>query len=137
MQYLTFLYGYYKEWRQNLQWSVSCCLALLLPLDDLQGEVHGMTGDNLMKTQIDTERTEKPSFAATVKDSGALNFTLCCEDVEGNDDEIRMEYNEPNVEVVDYTNKRCHRWTQTKVFVLPFVSNAKLGSLEDNQQRYK
>ena len=137
MQYLTFLYEYYKEWRQNPQWSVSCCLALLLPLDDLQGEVHGMAGDNLMKTQIDTGRTEKPSFAATVKDSGALSFTLCCEDVEGNDDEIRMEYNEPNVEVVDYTNTRCHRWTQTKVFVLPFVSNAKLGSLEDNQQRYK
>ena len=96
-----------------------------------------MAGDNLMKTQIDTGRTEKPSFAATVKDSGALSFTLCCEDVEGNDDEIRMEYNEPNVEVVDYTNNRCHRWTQTKVFVLPFVSNAKLGSLEDDQQRYK
>lgn len=67
-----------------------------------------MTGDNLMKTQIDTGRTEKPSFAATVKDSGALSFTLCCEDVEGNDDEIRMEYNEPNVEVVDYTINRCH-----------------------------
>lgn len=35
LQYVLHLYGYFKEWQQNPQWSLSCFLALLLPLSGL------------------------------------------------------------------------------------------------------
>ena len=62
-QYVMFLYEYLKEWRKNPQCSSSCCLALLPPLNDLQGEIRGMVGKNLMKTQLDTGMLAKPSIA--------------------------------------------------------------------------
>lgn len=75
---------YYKEWRKNPQWSFSCSLALLLPLDVLQGEVCGMVGDNLLKTQLDTGKMDTETVDCILcEDSGALSFTLCGEDVEG------------------------------------------------------
>lgn len=70
------------------------------------------------------------------EDSGTLSLTLFGEGGEGGD-KILMENRDPNGEVINYSNCTCHRWTQTKVLVLPFASNAELGSLEDSQLRYK
>ena len=53
-----------------------CCLALLLPLNDLQGEIRGMAEKNVLKTQLQTGGVEKPSIVSSAKDSGAMSITL-------------------------------------------------------------
>ena len=65
-----------SEWRKNPQWSFSCCLALLLPLNELQGEVHGLAGRNVLKHQWQTGKVEMLSISAALKDSGAVAFDL-------------------------------------------------------------
>ena len=77
MQYLVYIYHYVKEWRKNPEWSLSCCLALLLPLHQLQGETRGLTGSrNIRKQQLQTGGIEIPSIASTLKESGAVDITL-------------------------------------------------------------
>ena len=71
-----FIYRFFKEWRKNPRWSFSCCLALLLPLNDLQQEVLGMTGKNLLKEQLKTGNVDMPLLSAAIKESGAVNIEL-------------------------------------------------------------
>ncbi|CAH3184739.1 unnamed protein product [Porites evermanni] len=94
VQYLAYTYNYVKEWRKNPQLSLSCCLALLLPLNDLQGELRGLTGRNILKQQVQTGRVDMPSIAKTLKESGAVDITL--EDHDAN----RQQEKESN-EIVD------------------------------------
>ena len=71
-----YIYRYVKEWRKNPKWSLSCCLALLLPLNELQGEIRGLAATNVLKQQLQTGRIDMPSITTTIKDSGVVNFTL-------------------------------------------------------------
>ena len=71
-----FIYRFFKEWRKNPQWSFSCCLALLLPLNDLQQEVLGMTGKNFLKQQLQTGKVDMPSLSGALKESGAVSIEL-------------------------------------------------------------
>ena len=71
-----FLYRYITEWRKNPHWSLSCCLALLVPLNDLQEEVRGFARENILKNQLETGQIEKPSILSAVKDSGVIDVTL-------------------------------------------------------------
>lgn len=104
VQYLVFLYEYLKEWRKNPQWSFSCCLALLLPGNDLQGEIRGMVGKNLMKTQLDKGILKKPSIAAAALESGAMNV------------------------------KKFHRWTQTEGLLPTFSLKVESGLTDGTKQ---
>ena len=65
-----------KEWRKNPKWSLSCCLALLLPLNQLQGEIHGLIGPNILKQQLQSGKIEMPTIASTLRESGAVNIAL-------------------------------------------------------------
>ena len=76
VQYIIYMYRYLKEWRKNPKWSLSCCLALLLPLNELQGEIRGLAGANVLKQQLQTGKINMPSITSTLKDSGVVNFTL-------------------------------------------------------------
>ena len=76
VQYLRFFCHFIKEWRKNPQWSLSCCLALLLPLNDLQNEIRGMTGKNLLNEQVQSGNFNMPSVSSTLKESGAVSFEL-------------------------------------------------------------
>ena len=76
VQYIIYIYRYFKEWRKNPKWSLSCCLALLLPLNELQGEIRGLAGTNFLKQQLQTGRIDMPSMTTTIKDSGVVNSTL-------------------------------------------------------------
>ena len=76
VQYIIYIYRYVKEWRKNPKWSLSCCLALLLPLNELQGEIRGLAGTNVFKQQLQTGRIDMPSMTTAIKDSGVVNFTL-------------------------------------------------------------
>ncbi|XP_067029763.1 uncharacterized protein [Acropora muricata] len=76
VQYAMFIYRFFKEWRKNPRWSFSCCLALLLPLNDLQQEVLGMTGKNVLTQQLKTGNVDMPSLSGALKESGAVSIEL-------------------------------------------------------------
>ena len=76
VQYVIYIFRYIKEWRKNPKWSISCCLALLLPLNDLQGEIRGLTGRNVLKQQLQTGKIDMPSMSRALKESGAVDFDL-------------------------------------------------------------
>ena len=71
-----FIYRFFKEWRKNPRWSFSCCLALLLPLNDLQQEVLGMTEKNVLTQQLQTGNVDMPSLSGSLKESGAVSIEL-------------------------------------------------------------
>ena len=71
-----FIYRFFKEWRKNPQCSFSCCLALLLPLNDFQQEVLGMTGKNILNQQLQTGKVDMPSLSGALKESGAVSIEL-------------------------------------------------------------
>ncbi|KAL9978289.1 hypothetical protein ACROYT_G015788 [Oculina patagonica] len=87
VQYAVYLYHFIKEWRKNPTWSMSCCLAMLLPLNDLQGELRGLAGRNVMRQQLQSGRIGMPSVAGAVKDTGAVDFELEEEDDEASENE--------------------------------------------------
>ena len=76
VQYIIYIYRYIKDWRKNPKWSLSCCLALLLPLNELQGEIRGLAATNVLKQQLQTGQIGIPSITTTLKDSGVVNFSL-------------------------------------------------------------
>ena len=59
-----------------MQRSISCCLALLLPLNELQGEVRGLSGKFFLGQQLQNGKFELPSMSGALKDSGTINFSL-------------------------------------------------------------
>ena len=76
VQYLRYIYCFIKEWRKNPQWSFSCCLALLLPLNDLFNEIRGMAGKNVLTEQVQTGTFNVPSVSSAINESGAVSFEL-------------------------------------------------------------
>ena len=87
MQYLAYIYHYVKEWRKNPKCSLSCCLALLLPLNQLQGEIRGLAERNILNQQLQTGGMEMPSIVSTLKESGAVDITLEEHNAEGEQEE--------------------------------------------------
>lgn len=121
VQYLVHLYQYFNEWRKNPHWSFSCCLALLLPLNDLQGEIRGMVGKNVLKTQLQTGTVDKPSIASSAKDSGAMSITLMPGDGKRSD-ENTMELHERNWKVDKTVKIKSHQGTQTETIARPVAA---------------
>ena len=76
VQYIVYIYRFIKEWLKSPKWSFSCCLALLLPLNDLQGELRGFAGRNVFKNQLQTGKMNVPSISSSFQDTGAINFSL-------------------------------------------------------------
>ena len=87
VQYLSYIYHYMKEWRKNPEWSLSCCLALLLPLRNLQGEIGGLAGRDIPLQQLQTDRIDIPSTANTERDRGAVVILLEDYDAERKEEE--------------------------------------------------
>ena len=110
VQYALHLYYYFKEWRKNPHWSFSCCLALVLPLVDLHGEIQGMVGKNVLNTQLQTGNFEMTTLRGAVKDSGAFDVTL--EEGEQGDDHA-LDLQDDNRPVAKISNKKCHQGTRT------------------------
>ena len=120
VQYAQSLYGYIKEWRKNPHWSLSCCLALLLPLNDLQGEIHGMAGTNIVDTQLDTGNFELTTFSSAVCDSGVIDVTL--EEGEQTDDKPE-DVPDRRCHTDMYKKLKCHQETQTELLSLLVVTD--------------
>ena len=58
---------------------------MLLPLNDLQGEIQGLTGRNILNQQLQTGGIEMPSIGDALKESGAVDL------LEGQDSESEQE----------------------------------------------
>ena len=101
VQYAVHLYGYLKEWRKNPHWSFSCCLALLLPLINLPGEISGLVGTNITNTQLDTGQFEMQTVVGAVQDSGVIDITF---DDEEQDDDNRSEDQEEDCKEAQLQN---------------------------------
>ena len=82
VQYLAYIYHYVKERRKNPKWSLSCCLALLLPLNNLQKETGELAGRNILRQQLQTGRISMLSIANTVRESRAVDTTFQDHDAE-------------------------------------------------------
>ena len=91
VQYLSYIYHYIKEWRKNPEWSLSCCLALLLPLRNLQGEIGGLAGRDIPMQQLQTDRIDIPSNANTGRDNAAVDISREDYDAERKEEEEREE----------------------------------------------
>ena len=120
VQYALLLYGYFKEWRKNPHCSFTCCLALFLPLLDLQSEIRGMVGTNVMKTQLQTGNFEITTLRAAVKDSGAFDVTL--EEEEQGDDHA-LDQQDDDRQVAKISEKKGHQGTQTDISSLLAVAD--------------
>lgn len=104
------------EWRKNPQWSFACCLALLLPLTDLQGEISGMVDTNVLDNQLQTGQTDTPTIISAVKDSGAIDVNL--EEGGRGDDNITVVLRDGSCQDFKYKNKKSDHGTQTELFAL-------------------
>ncbi|XP_078382310.1 uncharacterized protein LOC144664996 [Oculina patagonica] len=111
VQYALHLRGFFQEWHKNPQLSFSCCLALLLPLNNLQGDIRGIAGTNVLNTQLQSGEFEMVTIQAAVQDSGAIDVTL--EEAEQGDD-ITVEVKDSYHQVTKNSNKKCDRGTQTE-----------------------
>ena len=123
VQYTLHLYGFFKEWRKNPQWSFACCLALALPLNDLQGDIRGLAGTHVLTSQLQTGDFEMVTLQAAVKDTGAIDITLE-EGEEGDEDKIEVQ--DGNRQDAKYNNQNCDQGTQTEFFSILRVADVML-----------
>lgn len=100
---------YLFEWCKNPHCSLSCCLALLLPLNDLQGEIQGLAGSNVVNEQLETGQMDTPTVTSAVKDSGAIDTILEV-------GEEGVEAKEDHCQNAQYRKKRCDKQIQTEQF---------------------
>ena len=93
---------------------------MLLPLNDLQGEVRGLVGKNVLRTQLQTGDFEMTTLRGAVKNSGAFDVTL----QEGEqDDDHALDLHDDNRRVTKISNKKCHQGTQTELLLLLTVAD--------------
>jgi len=113
VQYLVHLYGYLKKWRKNPHWSFSCCLALILPLIGMPGDISGLAGTNFLNTQLDTGHMEMTTIVGAVKDIGAIDVTL---EEDKQDDDKPAELQKDNYNGDQQDNRRKNnQGTQTEL----------------------
>ena len=111
-QYAVFLYDFFTEWRKNPHWSFSCCLGLLLPLNDLQGDLRDIAGTDILTNQLQTGQIDNPNLLSEVKDSGAIDVTL--EEADEEDDNI-MKIQNKSCQDAEQSDTRRHQGTQTEL----------------------
>lgn len=113
VQYVLNLYGNLLEWRKNPRWSFSCCLALLLPLKDLQEDFGASDVTNVLTSQLQSGDFDVPTILASVKQAGAIDITL--EEKGQGDNSTEEAYGSSHVE---HRNKHCQQGTQTELLSL-------------------
>ena len=86
------------------------------PSQDLRGEILGLVGENVLRTQLQTGNFEMTTLRGAIKDSGAFDFTLQ-EGEQGDDHALDLhDDNHPNAKI---RNKKCHQGTQIEFLLLP------------------
>jgi len=108
VQYAVAQYRYFKEWRKNPQWSFSCCLALLLSFNDLQGDISDLVETDAVKFQQHTGDVEMPTILAAVEESKATYLNL----------QQGARGDRGDCDTKKSSNKKCHQGTQTEITIL-------------------
>ena len=129
-----FLCRYLNDWRKNPQWSFSCCLGLLQPLNDLQGEIRGLTGGNVLKNQLQTGQIDKPTILTTAKNIGAFDVTL--EDGEPRHNSTVGRQHENCQDAAEHNDTRRHQGTQTKLCFIPVTDFKAQRPTTDSNEKY-
>ena len=83
VNYTQQLYEFVGEWRKNPQWSVSCCLAFVLPLFSLPGEIGSLSSTNVLHAQLDSGQMGMSTIADAVNEGGVTDITLDKNDGDG------------------------------------------------------
>lgn len=130
-QYAMFLYGFLQKWRKKPQCSFSCCLALLLTLNDVQGEISGFAETNVLQNQLQTGQIEMPTILASVKDSGAIEVSL---EEDEQADEKKVEIQAKNYQGIEPSGTRCHQETQTDLLDPSLAGLVVKKSMEENDR---
>ena len=118
VQYIVGVYCYLKEWRKNPHWSFSCCLALLLPLNDLRGEMSGLAEMDVLESQLKTGDMEMSTILIAEEDNevnpeGEEREDAHCKQGKQRFDDT-METHEYNFKDAKF-NKKCNQGTQTEL----------------------
>ncbi len=132
VQYALHLKGHLQQWRKNPHWSSSCCLALLLHLNDLQEEVSGMAATNVLKTQLESGEFEMVTLEAAVNESVAVDVTL--KEVKQAEDD-KMDMKDDDRQVTKKSNIKCDQGTQTELLMFLTVADVMLH--KPNKERSK
>lgn len=109
---------YFKIWRNNPHSSFSCCLALLLPLNDLKGEIHGLDGNNVIDNQLVTGEIETLTVVGAVKASGVIDVTLGRGE-QGDGETVVIQ--KDNCQDSEHKDNKCHKQIQTELFPLSYA----------------
>lgn len=121
VQYVAFLCHYLKEWRKNPQWSFSCCLAVLLPLSDFNGEVPDLIESDVITNQLQTGQIDMPTVLGAVNDSGVITVThVEGEQGEHNENDVvdvrkAQDIHNHRMKYYYMYNSKCHQGTQTEL----------------------
>ena len=124
VQYTVILHRYLTEWCKHPHCSVSCCLALLLPLNDLQGDIHGLAESNVVNEQLETGKMDAPTITGAVQDSGVIDTTL-------KTGQQRVVIKEVQRQNTKYFKKRCDKGIQTDHFEPSYTD----GRVDGPQER--
>lgn len=104
------MYQHLKEWFKNPRWSFSCCLALVLPLVDLQTEIHNVAAEDAPGDQIEVGGVELPDGMESSKDNSDVGVSS----KPGNG---MLQAHDENWQRTDYVHGRMrfHQGTQTQL----------------------
>ena len=91
---------------------------MLLPLNDLQGEIRDIASKNILKTQLQTGAIEKPSIASSAKDSGAISVALKSGEGKHSDGEM-PELKKRPCKATKHSKTKCDQGAQTELSRLP------------------
>ena len=97
------LYGFLKVWRKNPKCSLSCCLACILPLLRLPGEIDNLVETNVINKRLPSGDIEMPTISTAVQDSGAIDFTLD----EGEKEDSNIDQNESCSDAKTHGSATC------------------------------
>ena len=121
------VYRYFKEWRKNPHWSLSCCMALFLPLNDLRGEISGFAETDALKSQLKTGDMEMSTILIALEDGDVTDDKLeeetGCKDGKNGFNDIK-ERQEHNIRDRNVSNK-CNQETQTELLTLYSIDDIK------------
>ena len=135
VQYLSYIYHYVKEWRKNPEWSLSCCLALLLPLRNFEGEIGGLAGGDIPMQQLQTGRIDCPSNANTGRDNAAVDISLEDYDAERKEEEEKEKEEEEEEEEEDEDDDTANQITvgQGVVTVVEVIIHPPPSGIQDTK----
>lgn len=122
------VYRYFKEWRKSPHWSLSCCLALILPLRDVQGEISGFAETDALKSQLKTGDMEMSTILISLEDGGVTDDKLEKEAAseDGKQGFADTTEGQENTARDGDLSKKCNKETQTELLTLYSIADVEI-----------